>query len=234
MMLNVLIVEDDDDVAMMTTFAIRMTWPDCRVTVAADGVEALRRFAEASPDLVILDVQIPAPDGFEVCRRMREVSGVPILMLTVRESTLDKVRALDLGADDYVTKPFDYLELVARLRALLRRAQDGRVAARSVLTVGDVTLDGETHEARIRDQVVRLTATECRLLEELMRHPGVALSHRHLLDQVWGPGYASDPSYLKVFVRRLRQKLGDDPEQPRYIGTEWGTGYRFLPPRRKE
>jgi DNA-binding response OmpR family regulator len=215
----------------MVAYAVRMTWPGCRVTVAGDGAAALREFAAAPPDLVILDVQIPPPNGFEVCRRIREVSSTPILMLTVRDTTPDKIRALDLGADDYITKPFDHLELVARLRALVRRAHGELVAARAALTVGDVTLDVETHMAGVRGEPVRLTATEGRLLEELMRHPGAVLSHRYLLEQVWGPAYTGDPSYLKVFIRRLRQKLGDDSNEPRYIGTEWGAGYRFILPR---
>jgi DNA-binding response OmpR family regulator len=180
---------------------------------------------------VLLDVAMPPPDGFEVCRRIREVSTVPILMLTARDNTLDKVRALDLGADDYLTKPFDDLELLARLRALLRRGQGAAGLARttSTLTVGDVTLDTSTREARVRDVVVRLTATEFRLLEELVRHAGRTLPHRYLLERVWGPEYGYEAHYLRVFVRRLRQKLGDDPARPRYIQTDWNAGYRFTP-----
>ncbi len=231
MMRAALIAEDDDDVAMMVAYAVRMTWPGCRVTVAGDGATALREYAATPPDLVILDVQIPPPNGLEVCRRIRELSTVPILMLTVRGTTPDKIRALDLGADDYITKPFDHLELVARLRALVRRAHGELVAVRAALTVGDVTLDVETHMAWVRGEPVRLTATEGRLLEELMRRPGVVLPHRYLLEQVWGPAYTGDPSYLKVFIRRLRQKLGDDPNEPHYVGTEWGAGYRFILPR---
>ncbi|MDQ3638858.1 MAG: response regulator, partial [Actinomycetota bacterium] len=122
MTLKLLIAEDARDVAEVIAFGMRMVWPDCRVRITVNGEEAIKRFAEEQPDLVVLDVSMPPPDGFEVCRRIREISGVPILMLTVRDGTLDKVRALDLGADDYLTKPFDHLELLARLRALLRRA----------------------------------------------------------------------------------------------------------------
>jgi DNA-binding response OmpR family regulator len=197
-----------------------MTWPGCQVTVATDGTEALRRFAEERPDLVVLDVEMPPPDGFTVCRRIREVSQVPILMLTVRTSTLDKVRALDLGADDYLTKPFDHLELLARLRALLRRTQHEVEAASAPLTVGDITLDTATRTAYVCGAAVPLTSTESRLLEELMRHAGRPLPHQYLLRQVWGPEYTAEAHYLKVFVGRLRRKLGDDPEHPRYIQTE--------------
>jgi len=233
--LHVLIADDARDIADVVAFGARVTWPDCTVTIAAGGAEALRAFAAAPADLVILDVQMPAPDGFEVCRRIRAVSAVPILMLTVRDSTPDKVRALDLGADDYVTKPFDHIELLARLRALARRAQSVAAAPaapdRRVDVIGDIALDAVSREVRVRGEVTRLTTIEYRLLDELMRHTGVALSHRHLLEQVWGPEYAGDVSYLKVYIRRLRRKLGDDPDRPRYIATEWGTGYRFIPAR---
>jgi DNA-binding response OmpR family regulator len=187
---------------------------------------------EDRPDLVVLDVEMPPPDGFTVCRLIREVSHVPILMLTVRTSTLDKVRALDLGADDYLTKPFDHLELLARLRALLRRTQHEAEAASAPptvgVTVGDITLDTAMRRACVRGAAVPLTSTECRLLEELMRHAGRTLPRQYLLRQVWGPEYTAEAHYLKVFVGRLRHKLGDDPGHPRYIQTERGSGYRFV------
>ncbi len=229
MTLKLLIAEDDRDVAEVIAFGVRMVWSDCRVRTAVNGEEAIERFAEERPDLVVLDVSMPPPDGFEVCRRIREISGVPILMLTVRDSTLDKVRALDLGADDYLTKPFDHLELLARLRAHLRRASKSPSTPEPCIAVGDLSLDHTTHQVRVRGEVIRLTSTEYRLLEELVRHAGTVLPHRHLLEQVWGSGYLGDAHYLKVFVRRLRRKLGDDAERPRYIQTEWGIGYRFLP-----
>ena len=231
MTLKLLIADDAWDVAEVVAFGMRMVWPDCHITATVDGEEAIKRFDEERPDLVVLDVSMPPPDGFEVCRRIREISQVPILMLTVRDGTLDKVRALDLGADDYLTKPFDHLELLARLRALLRRANRPPVTPGPCTVVGDLSLNHATHEVRVRGEMIRLTSTECRLLEELVRHAGTVLPHRHLLEQVWGPGYVGDTHYLKVFVRRLRRKLGDDSSRPRYIQTEWGIGYRFLPSR---
>ena len=208
-----------------------MAWPDCEVTVASSGREALGRFEEEQPDLVILDVSMPPPDGFEVCRLIRESSQVPILMLTVRDTTLDKVRALDLGADDYLTKPFDHLELLARLRALLRRSSGPSVLPGPDFDLGDLSLDSDTHEVRVRGEVVRLTSTEYRLLAVLVRHAGTVLPHRYLLEQVWGPEYVGADHYLKVFVGRLHRKLDKDPAQPRYIRSEWGVGYRFVPHR---
>ncbi len=231
MTLKLLIAEDARDVAEVIAFGARMAWPGCHVAIAQSGTEALAIFQEGSTDLVILDIEMSPPDGFEVCRRIRQTSRVPILMLTARRGTLDKVRALDLGADDYLTKPFDHLELLARLRALLRRARSSPTTPDPDASIGGLSLDYATHEVRVRGEVVRLTSTEYRLLEELVRHAGTVLPHRHLLEQVWGPGYVGDVHYLKVFVRRLRRKLGDDAKRPRYIRTEWGVGYRFLPSR---
>ncbi len=173
---------------------------------------------------------MPPSDGFEVCRRIREVSTVPILMLTVCDATLDKVHALDLGADDYPTKPFDHLELLARLRALVRRSGIHADAPVPRYVEGDLTLDFAAQEVRVRGKEVRLTPAEYRLLEVLVRRAGAVVAHQVLLQEVWGPEYLADPQYLKVFVRRLRNKLGDDPEQPRYIHTVRGIGYRFAPP----
>lgn len=230
MTMKVLIADDAPDIAKMVAFGARMTWPGCRVTVAGDGAEALRHFAEDGADLVVLDVSMPPPDGCEVCRRIRETSQVPILMLTVREDIIDKVRAFDAGADDYLTKPYDQLELVARLRALARRANTPHSIPDPSFVAGDFSLDFATHEVRVRGAVVRLTSTEYRLLEVLARHAGTALPHQFLLRQVWGPEYVGDAHSLKGIVRRLRQKLGDDADAPRYIQTEWGIGYRFVAP----
>ena len=232
MPLDVLIAEDAADIADTVAFGVRMTWPSCQVRIAHDGAEAIALFDAAPPDLVVLDVAMPPPDGFAVLRHIRESSQVPVLMLTVHDATIDKIRALDFGADDYLTKPFDHLELLARLRALVRRsnstyqASDGFVA-------GDLTIDFATREVRLAGEVVRLTSTEYRLLEELARHAGTTLPHHVLIERVWGGEWASDPDHIKVFIRRLRQKLGDSADHPRYILTDWGVGYRLAasPPR---
>ena len=229
MTVRLLIADDARDVAEVVGFGARMVWPDCEVTVASSGEEALRRFAEARPDLVVLDVTMPPPDGFEVCRRIRHGgSRVPILMLTVRDATSDKVRALDLGADDYLTKPFEHPELLARLRALLRRANADLALPGPDLVVGDLALDSATREARFRGEAVRLTPTEFRLLETLMSRPGTILPHRYLLHRTWGPEYGGAEHYLKIYVGRLRRKL-DRPGLPCYIQSERGIGYRFDP-----
>jgi DNA-binding response OmpR family regulator len=231
MTLKILIAEDAADVAEVVAFGAQMTWPDCQIYIATSGAEALRCFEAQQPDLVVLDVTMPPPGGFEVCRRLREISNVPILMLTVHDATVDKVRAFDLGADDYLTKPFDHLELLARLRALLRRSSGAATVPGQRFTAGELTLDFATHQVWGGADPISLTSTEYRLLEVLVHHAGTTLPHPLLLEQVWGPEYRHDTHYLKVFVRRLRQKLGDDAEQPRYIQTEWGIGYRFITPR---
>jgi DNA-binding response OmpR family regulator len=230
MPLTILIAEDDRDVANVVAYGARMNWPDCRVLIAADGAAALQQFHAQSPDLVVLDVVLPPPDGYELCERIRATSQVPILMLTVRDAPIDKVRALDLGADDYLTKPFNHLELLARLRALVRRSLATSETAPSSFVSGELAINFASHEVRVRDELISLTSTEYRLLEALVRQAGAVLSHDTLLEQVWGPEYARETHYLKVFVRRLRQKLGDDAEQPRFIQTVWGNGYRFIPP----
>jgi DNA-binding response OmpR family regulator len=226
--LKVLVAEDSNDIAAVVAFGVRMIWPDSQVMIARSGAEALASFAADTPDLVILDVSMPPPDGFEVCRQIRMTSRVPILMLTVHNTTVDKVRALDLGADDYLTKPFDHLELLARLRALVRRSSQASMVPEQTFVAGDLSLNFATHEVRVAGQNVQLTSTEYRLLEELVRHAGTVVSHRYLLEQVWGPRYIGDSQYLKVFIRRLRHKLGDAAAQQRYIQTEWGIGYRFV------
>jgi two-component system KDP operon response regulator KdpE len=255
---KLLIVEDDVGVADLIALAVQMNWPNCKVVRATNGTEALGLFKAEQPDLVLLDINIPPPDGFQVCLAIRESSQVPILMLTARTATLDKIRALDLGADDYLTKPFDHLELMARLRAIARRsnkwsAEDEsrrqvayddvtEVAARAgpkppgitplaaqELLAGDIRINLLRREVYLSGQLLPLTTTEYRLLEELVRHAGSVLPHSYLLERVWGPNYDGEYHYLKVFVRRLRSKLGDQASHPRYIQTEWGVGYRFVP-----
>lgn len=244
--MRLLVAEDARSVAKVVAFGARMTWPGCEVAIASNGQEALTLFRETNPDLVVLDIEMPPPDGFQVCLQIREVSDVPILMLTVHDSTLDKVRALDLGADDYLTKPFDHLELLARMRALVRRSMSAMQAhrpegagqsgwpgaregaGRNAFSSAGLYIDFDLHEVRVQGKLVTLTSVESRLLEELARHAGQIMPHELLLERVWGSAYVNDVHYLKVFVQRLRHKLGDEPQQPRYIRTEWGVGYQLL------
>lgn len=229
MAVKLLIAEDSIDVAEVISFGARMAWPDCQVRIAGTGEDALRYFNEEPADVVVLDINMPAPNGFEVCARLRKISNVPILILTAHDSQPDKIRGFDQGADDYMTKPFDHFELLARLRALVRRSTGPLLASALSFTTGELTVDYTLREAKMGGERIYLTTIEYQLLEALVRHAGAPLSHRYLLEQVWGPEYVSDTHYLKVFIRRLRQKLGDDSDNPRYIQTERGLGYRFIP-----
>lgn len=237
---TVLVADDERDIADLVSFGVRINWPECRVIVASNGAEALELFEREQPGLVVLDIVMPVMDGLEVCRRIRETSQVPILMLTARDAIADKIKALDIGADDYLTKPFEHLELLARLKALTRRAQvspprpeeqeTSQTQGREFdLVFGDLAINSTNREVHLQGEFVPLTSTEYRLLEELARHAGTVLTHQALLERVWGPEYVGEDHYLKVFVRRLRRKLSDDAERPRYIQTEWGIGYRFVP-----
>jgi DNA-binding response OmpR family regulator len=197
------------------------------VGVATDGEEALERFDEDAPDLVLLDLMLPKIDGYEVFSRIREQGSTPVIMLTARGDETDRIVGLDLGADDYVTKPFSPREVVARVRAVLRRSAitpDGEP-----LRYGDLVIDGSRREARLRGRPVRLTRKEFDLLYHLASRPGVALSRTQLLEDVWDFAWDGDSSTVTVHVRRLREKVEDDPSAPSRIVTVWGVGYRFEP-----
>jgi two-component system KDP operon response regulator KdpE len=198
---------------------------------AAEGETALDLVEHESPDLVLLDIGLPGRDGFDVLRELRTFSDVPVVMLTARDDAMDKVKGLELGADDYVTKPFNHLELMARVRAVLRRHDMPAPASRAPsFRSGDLEVDFARQEVRLRGEHVDLTPTEYKLLYHLVRNAGHVLQHGTLLAKVWGREYVDETDYVRVYIRRLRDKLGDDPEHPRYIQTERRLGYRFLLP----
>ena len=203
------------------------------VEVAYDGAVALERALADPPELVVLDLMIPSLDGFEVCRRLRAAAPVPVIMLTARGEEADRIVGLELGADDYVSKPFSPRELTARVKAVLRRA-GGSVTAGgdgnepSTLRAGALEVDTVAHEARCNGDLVSLTSREFDLLVHLMRHPRRAFRREQLLEQVWGFAYG-DTSTVTVHVRRLREKIEIDPAEPRHVCTVWGVGYRFEP-----
>ncbi|MGH2474461.1 MAG: response regulator transcription factor, partial [Candidatus Limnocylindrales bacterium] len=181
------------------------------------------------PDLVLLDIGLPDIDGFEVLRQIRAFSDVPVVMLTAHDDSMDKVKGLELGADDYVTKPFNHLELMARVKAVLRRLDMPAPSSRAPsFRSGDLEVDFARQEARLRGRRLDLTPTEYKLLYHLVRNAGHVLQHGTLLAKVWGREYVNEVDYVRVYVRRLRDKLGDDLDDPRYIRTERGLGYRFL------
>ncbi len=198
---------------------------------APDGQTAIERAANDQPDLILLDIRLPDFDGFEVCRRIREFSTVPIIMLTAMADTSDKIAGLEAGADDYVTKPFSAGELVARVRAALRRVElDEWRAPPSVLHAGDLQIDLQQRQVSVGTRLVRLTPIEYRLLSELVKRPGQVLLPAYLLEQVWGPGYDGDDHLVWLAIHRLRRKIEPDPDHPQYIQTNPGMGYSFVSP----
>jgi two-component system KDP operon response regulator KdpE len=220
---RILVVDDEPQIrrVLRTTLASR----GYRIAEAASGEQALESIRAERPDLILLDVNMPGVGGFEACREIRERSDVPIVMLTVRDSERDKVRALDAGADDYVVKPFGIEELLARIRAALRRA----AATQTVEPVEtpDLRIDFDARKVLVRGKPVRLTPKEFDLLRQLVAGAGTALPHRQLLQSVWGPDYGDETEYLRVFINQLRKKIEPDPRRPRYILTEPWVGYRF-------
>jgi DNA-binding response OmpR family regulator len=226
--MKILIVDDDHDLLEALGLGLQLQWPGIDVLTASDGEAALSRFFDDLPDVVLLDVGLPRLDGFEVLRRIRQVSDTPVLMLTARGEELDKVRGLEIGADDYVTKPFSPLELLARIKAVLRRTDlppPARTAAS--FRCGDLTVNFDSQEVRSGDQLISLSATEYRLLYQLVRNAGHIIPRETLLARVWGDEYRDQTDYLKVYINRLRAKIEPDPERPRMIQTERGLGYRF-------
>jgi len=219
---RILVVDDEPQIrrALKTT----LTAHGFDVETAEDGDDALVRIATWTPDAIVLDLVMPGKDGFEVLRDTRTWSQVPVIVLSARGQESDKVHALDMGADDYLTKPFGIQELLARLRAVMRRAAP---PTESVLTVGPVTIDTGRHEVTRNGQAVHLTPTEFDLLRVLATNAGRVLTHRQLLEQVWGGYAAENAPQLRVYVNYLRRKLEDDPAHPRLIVTEPGIGYRF-------
>ncbi|HEX8997664.1 MAG TPA: response regulator transcription factor [Ktedonobacterales bacterium] len=198
------------------------------VSEAGNGLEALAVWERENPQLAVLDIMMPRMDGLEVCRRIRERSNVPIIALTALDAEADKVAALDLGADDYLTKPFGVEELLARVRAAMRRSQwQGEHTDTGVQTFGSLSVDLEGRVVRRDDAEIRLTPTEFALLAQLVTHAGKVLTHRQLLQRVWGPEYGDEAEYLRVYVQRLRRKIEPEPASPRYVLTEPGVGYRF-------
>ena len=223
---RILIVDDEPQITRVLRTALFAQGYDVRS--AADGESALQTFGDWPPELVITDLAMPNLSGLELCRKLRSVSKVPIIVLSVRGEEKTKVEALDAGADDYISKPFGMDELLARVRATLRRAPSPDIANR-VLEAGDFRIDIENHTVALEERELRLTPKEYDLMLHLVRHPGKVLTHRALLGAVWGGDATEQTEYLRVFIGQLRKKIEPDPSTPRYIVTEPWIGYRFNP-----
>lgn len=225
---RILVVEDEESLADSVRYNLERE--GYAVSVATDGRRALERFRADPPALVILDLMLPEVSGLDLCRMMRAESDVPIIMVTAKDSEADKVTGLELGADDYVTKPFSMRELVSRVRANLRRTKPQAVAepVDEVISGGSVRMDVGRHEVSVRGESVALTPKEFELLETFLRRRGRLLTREFLIDEVWGSDYFGDTRTLDVHVKRLRRKLEDDPHHPRHLLTVRGLGYKFV------
>ncbi|MHB1295265.1 MAG: response regulator transcription factor [Anaerolineae bacterium] len=218
----------DDDAKLTEALQLYLSKRGFRILAAQDGLQGLQECYRSRPDVVLLDIMMPNMDGWEACQRIREISSVPIIMLTARGQTADKVKGFELGADDYICKPFDMRELVARLDALLRRTSGTHLSVdRALFADEELVIDPGRWEVRRKGNSVNLTPTEMRFLFFLVENADRVLTHQQILDHVWGSEYVDDTGYTKLFVWRLRQKLEVDPSSPRYIITERGVGYRF-------
>jgi two-component system phosphate regulon response regulator PhoB len=232
-MKRVLIIEDDKDIVELVRYNLEKD--GYQVISSGDGATGLAQLRKSSPDILILDLMLPKISGLEICKEIRRdaaLNRLPILMLTARGEEADRVVGLELGADDYVTKPFAPRELLARVKAVLRRFE--RPTIPSAISFEDVEIDASAMQLRVRGNLTTTTATEFRLLDYLARHPGRVFSRDHLLDAVWGDARFVTPRSVDVYVRRIREKIETDPENPRYLKTVRGAGYRFEIPRANE
>lgn len=223
-MTRVLVVEDEDSYREALSYMLRKE--GFEVVEAADGAQGLAEFDRNGADIVLLDLMMPGLPGTEVCRQLRLRGSVPVIMVTARDSEVDKVVGLELGADDYVTKPFSHRELVARIRAVLRRGQDVELVPDVVESAG-VRMDVERHTVSVNGEKVKLALKEFELLEMLLRNAGRVMTRGQLIDRIWGADYVGDTKTLDVHIKRLRSKIEPDPARPRYLVTVRGLGYKF-------
>ncbi|OFW55502.1 MAG: DNA-binding response regulator [Actinobacteria bacterium RBG_19FT_COMBO_54_7] len=225
-MKKVLIVEDERPMAEAISFSLRKEGYE--VDIALDGELGWEMCKNGGYDLILLDLMLPKMDGMEICRKLRQESSTPIIMLTAKDSDLDKVLGLEMGADDYITKPFNMRELTARVKAVLRRVQaEGAAEAKGRLVIGNIVVNEERHEVTVGSDVVDMPLMEYRLLEIFMKNPGKALPRSYLIGQAWGGDFYGDTKTLDVHIRRLREKIEEDPAKPEHIITVRGVGYRF-------
>ncbi len=229
--MKALIIEDAPDIVESISLCFELRWPEVKVISTGEGSKGIALAESESPDIIILDLGLPDMDGFDVLKEIRSFSNVPIIIVTVRGDEIDRVRGLELGADDYIVKPFSHMELLARVKAVLRRAhmpelREGEESFHS----SRLNIDFATRSVTVDGRPVKLTPTEYNLLHYLVVNAGTVLTHRALLEKVWGEEYTDAPEYLKVYIQRLRNKLEEDPSHPKLILSERGVGYKFVKP----
>lgn len=230
---RILVVDDEE--RMVRFIRLNLEYDGFQVSEALTGTEAINKIRSSLPDLILLDVMLPDIDGFEVLRMIREISNVPVIMLTAKGEEEDRVRGLEMGADDYVTKPFSPRELVSRVRAVLRRTEMAGSTTHGLIEVDDrLKIDFDRREVWVEGELVKLRPTEYRLLYHLVKNAGWVVTHDQLLAKVWGYEYRDEPHYVRLYINYLRKKLEKDPANPKYILTERGVGYRFVDFRREQ
>ena len=229
--MRVLLIEDDPEVVQAVSLTFELRWAGISIVSTAEGSQGIEMVETESPDLVLMELKLPDMDGFEILRQIRSFSDVPIIIASVWHGELDRVRGLEMGADDYIVKPLSYIELLARVKAVLRRTRIGELRTiTEPFASGDLTIDFASQEVRLEGKPVKLTPTEYRLLCHLISNIGQMVPQQILLEKVWGEDYADSSDYLKVHIHRLRQKLGDTPKSPQMIVTVPGRGYKFIAP----
>ncbi len=227
--MKVVVIDDSPEIIEVVSLCFQLRWSGTTLLSAPTGTQGLELVESESPDMVILDIGLPDMEGFEVLKEIRRFSSVPVIMLTVRKEDTDVARGLEMGADDYITKPFSHIELVARVQAVLRRTEGTSVTGEERPYIsGKITVDFNSNEVTVDGKPVKLTSTENKLLQMLIRNEGRLLTHESLLTRVWGENYSDARDLLRVHIQHLRQKLGDSVESPNIIVTEHGMGYRFV------
>ena len=228
--MKVLVIEDDRKVIGDISLCLKVRYPEVTIVSAAEGLKGIEMVETESPDLVMVDSSLPDIDALDLIERIREFSDVPLIMLCEVDTDMDRAKGLEAGADEYIIKPFGPIELLAHIRALLRRTQGLGFKPGRLVSIGELTINFATHEAFLSGRRVKLTPVEYNLLSELVRNEGRVLTHRVLMEKVWGSEYADECSFIKKYIYRLRSKLESDASKPQMILTERGIGYRFIKP----
>ena len=229
--MKILIIEDAPEIVDTISLCFELRWPGAEIVSTPEGKEGIALSETLSPDIIILDLGLPDMDGFDVLKEIRAYSNVPIIIVTVRGEEIDKVKGLELGSDDYVTKPFSHIELLARIQAVLRRSNVIRVEPnQKTFQSSRLTIDFKARIVLIEGQPIKMTPTESNLLYYLAMNPNTTLTHRALLEKVWGEEYTDSPEYLKVYIQRLRNKIEVDPSNPEILISQRGVGYKFVAP----